>query len=110
VALTTSPRPRPAAAIDFLMFSNTDLVWAVVSPQLAGWPLAGGVTGVGSAPDTKYMVMPPPIGTPVTDTNGPPGAPPMRWISCAWAVPPMAASANADANNIVLMLMIISLR
>src|SRR5262249_21486455 len=96
--------------MDFLMFSNTDLVWAVVSPQTAGWPLAGGVTGVGSAPDTKYMVMPPPMGTPVTDTNGPFGAPPMRWISCALAVVAKPASASAEANKTVLMLITISLR
>ena len=32
----------------FLMLANTDWVCWVVSPQLAGWPLAGGVTGVGN--------------------------------------------------------------
>src|SRR4029077_10992912 len=50
-----------------------------------------------------------PMGTPVTDTKGPPGAPPMRWISCAWAVVANPASASADANNRVLMVMLISL-
>src|ERR1700744_741871 len=91
--------------MDFLMFSNTDLVCWVVSPQLAAWPLAGGVTGVGSAPETKYMVMPPPMGTPVIDTKGPPGAPPMRLISWALAMVamPHRATAAAIARDLMFM-------
>jgi hypothetical protein len=53
VALTTSPKVRPAFAMLVLRLFNTDWVCWALSPQLAGWPLAAGVTGAGSAPDTK---------------------------------------------------------
>ena len=45
VALTTSPKVSPAFAMLALRLFSTDWVCWVLSPQLAGCPLAAGVTG-----------------------------------------------------------------